>query len=475
MPAAAGSRRLKLTAATLIGSVAALAAIALLTGAMPRRMSPRTPAAIESVLGQGPHAGDCQSCHTMHAEGGAPNPGALLAPNDNLFCGSCHADTWTGPSYPGLPHYTGSAHGGSLTAVWPGPVPPPRIEAGAAGKCLNCHDPHGWEDAAGLVPFLGLSREESLCLACHDGAPAADVRSDYQKPFRHPGPEYAGRHSGMGEALPTDFGRSPANLRHAECEDCHNPHVARSDAPFVPGPDRMSKRLLGVSRVAVVHGGAGSSPVFNFIPGADTLTSPGGESQLCYKCHSSWTTQPSGQTDLARELNPNNPSFHPVESLGANTNIAFGAFVAPWGSLSRTRCTDCHGSDDGFAAGPHGSLYQGILKRPYPASAQNRPPDSGELCFSCHSFDVYGNPGASDPVRAQSRFNKPGVDKGHAEHAGLEVPCYACHVTHGSTTLPNLLVTGRSPGIVSYTRTLDGGTCAPTCHGSQSYTVNYAR
>ena len=55
------------------------------------------------------------------------------------------------------------------------------------------------------------------------------------------------------------------------------------------------------------------------------------------------------------------------------------------------------------------------------------------------------------------------------------MPCYACHVTHGSTTLPFLLVVGRVPGIVSYSRTANGGTCAPSCHGSESYTVNYAR
>ena len=99
-----------------------------------------------------------------------------------------------------------------------------------------------------------------------------------------------------------------------------------------------------------------------------------------------------------------------------------------------------------------------------------------DQCFGCHVYDVYANPGSPDAVRAASRFNKPGSDKGHAEHVGeLGVPCYACHVTHGSETQPHLMVTGRLPGLTGYTETAMGGTCTQTCHGPQSYAVVYAR
>jgi hypothetical protein len=50
------------------------------------------------------------------------------------------------------------------------------------------------------------------------------------------------------------------------------------------------------------------------------------EYQLCFKCHSSWTTQPAGQSDLALLLNNNNPSYHPVEAAGRDPLIASGAF-----------------------------------------------------------------------------------------------------------------------------------------------------
>jgi hypothetical protein len=197
---------------------------------------------------------------------------------------------------------------------------------------------------------------------------------------------------------------------------------------------------------------------------------------VCFKCHSSWTTQPTGQTDLALELNPSNASYHPVEAPGRNSNIAAGSFVPGWSASRLTRCGDCHGSDfPGSPRGPHGSSNRYILQQPYTASSQPRLMASDEACFSCHSYEVYGNPTSPDMVRASSRFNAPGATQGHAEHVAASVSCYACHVTHGAPYQGHLIVTGRSPGITAFTETPDGGTCQSTCHDQKSYTVNYAR
>jgi predicted CXXCH cytochrome family protein len=458
-----------------LGAVIVLAGgLALLGASAPTRF-PRGPAAITGVIGEAAHVGDCSRCHKQHGGDAIVYEHALVGPDDNTLCASCHSIPWQGSSYPGTVPYAGSAHGSEPAAVWPGPVPPPRTEPGAAGKCLNCHDPHGWEDAAGVVPGLRLGREEALCLACHDGSPASDVRTEQLKPYRHPTQDFSGRHTGAGEALPSDFGAAPLNRRHAECDDCHNAHLARGDR-FAPGADQASKKLLGVSRVAVVNGPAGTPPTFTFIAGQDTLSDPGGDWQVCFKCHSSWTTQPSGQTDLARMLNPNNPSYHPVEASGANPGIDLAAFAPGWNPMSRTPCGSCHGSDSPAATGPHGSLYPRLLKSFYDPAPGPRAMASDELCFRCHDYDVYANPSAPEAVRAASRFNAPGAVKGHAEHVVQEnVPCGACHASHGSTTLPHLLVTGRVPGITSYTQTPTGGTCGASCHGSNSYTANYAR
>ncbi len=437
----------------------------------------RTAEGITQILATGPHAGECERCHTTHGQGDIVYEYTLLGPDDNSLCDKCHTNAWAGGSYAGPWLYLGTSHGSSAASVWPGPSPPPRTEAGAYGKCLNCHDPHGWGDQQGLIPFLNISREESLCLACHSGGPASsNIGADLNKAYRHPVTLYSGRHTGPTESQPSNFAAAPIDNRHSECTDCHNPHVSYPDRSGPPPAPALSRANLGVSRVIVQNGGPGAPPAFTFAPGSDTLSTPLAEYQLCFKCHSSWTTQPTGQTDLALELNPANASYHPVEDQGRNTTIQVGAFVPGWSATSLTRCGDCHGSDfPGDPAGPHGSSYRYILKQPYEASSQTRVMGSDEICFACHAYDVYANSASPDLVRGYSRFNKPGAVMGHAEHVGDQhVPCYACHVTHGAANQKHLLVTGRTPGILTFTETMTGGTCLPTCHGEQSYTANYA-
>jgi predicted CXXCH cytochrome family protein len=465
--------------AARVWAFAALAvALVLLTAGKPawkRVTLPRTSGQIAQRMANGLHDEDCASCHTLHAGDEAlAREHALTGPNDNTLCDGCHTTPWAGGSYGGTQLYDGSSHGSSPTMLWPGPYPPARTETGAARKCLNCHDPHGWEDKNGKIPFLAIAREEALCLTCHDGAHArSDIRTDVGKPFAHPSATTRGRHSGPGEAAPADFAISPINRRHAECEDCHNPHLARAD-DFASHAPEASKLLLGVSRVSVLNGAPGIRPGYVFLAASDTATAPFAEYQLCFKCHSSWTTQPSGQTDMAIAFNPANPSHHAVEARGADPGISPAAFATGWNAASVLRCGDCHGSDSGVSRGPHGSLYPTILARPYDASPQPRATTADELCFRCHQYAVYADPnGGQLPA---SRFNPPGDAKGHAGHVGAsQVPCYACHVTHGSATQRHLIALGRNPGMVSYTETPTGGTCASTCHDPKSYTLNYGR
>jgi hypothetical protein len=102
---------------------------------------------------------------------------------------------------------------------------------------------------------------------------------------------------------------------------------------------------------------------------------------------------------------------------------------------------------------------------------------STELCFNCHSFNTYANNGATTTQQGYSRWTSGGSeDNGHVAHVvGHQTPCYACHGSHGAATKPHLIVTGRNPGINSYTETTTGGTCSPTCHDIESYRINYAR
>lgn len=415
--------------------------------------------------------GDCAHCHDQHASRlgvptGGPNPFLLFAPNDNPLCATCHTASGSLSIWQGSAAYASSSHATAGGAIWPGPVPPGRPSSDA-GKCVNCHDPHGKSDASGLIPAMAVAREEALCNACHDGSPASvDVASQIQKPYRHP-VSSVGKHSEAEGSDPTKFAATPVNNRHSECVDCHNPHAAAADRGGL-FPPAASNRLLGTSRVRVSNGAAGSKPAYTFLGPGDTA--PANEYELCFKCHSSWTAQPATQSDLGVLLNANNASFHPVEAQGKNRNVAAGAFVPGWTWDRLTYCSDCHASDDSSVRGPHGSSNRYILRRPYAASSQPAPPSALDLCFYCHTFDTYANPGGAPSAQAYSRFGT------HTLHAGQnQVPCYACHASHGSPALPALAATGRLPGLTSFVQTSAGGTCTSTCHGSRTYTVGYAR
>jgi len=229
-----------------------------------------------------------------------------------------------------------------------------------------------------------------------------------------------------------------------------------------------------VNRVAVQNN-ATNSITYTFRGASDPT--PVKEYELCFTCHSGWTTLPTGKPNVAMEFNTKNTSFHPFESAGKNLNINAGAFVNSWSATKTMACSDCHTSDDTTIRGPHGSTNQYILKRPTVASTTRRPSGatmaSTEQCFDCHNFNTYANSSSSSTILNYSRF---AGGNGHVYHVvSQRYSCYNCHDSHGSANQPNLLVTGRSPGINTYTRTASGGTCNATCHGNESYSVTYAR
>jgi predicted CXXCH cytochrome family protein len=411
-------------------------------------------------------------------------PFALFTANTNSLCytSGCHNLSSALMSYQGPALYDVSSHAANV--FWPGFDPsvdsaaPPAKPSGDSGKCINCHDPHGYNrDGTGLIPSLAFSREEKLCLVCHDGSPASNVKSQFNKTYRHP-ISTSGKHNATENDSSSAVGAAPTNNRHSECVDCHNTHVAkREDSPRLNNPPDAPNTLRGVSRVTVINGGAGMAPTYTY-RGPSDGTPPVAEYQICFKCHSSWTSRPAGQSDLALLFSTNNPSYHPVEAQGRNTNVNANSFVNGWTATKLTYCSDCHGNDDmnPLVRGPHGSAYRYLLKNPYTATSGQRTMGSNEICFDCHRYDTYANNNASSTVKGYSRFNPPAHSEGHTYHVGSRrYPCYACHESHGSPTRPHLIVTGRSPGIRSYAESTTGGTCSPTCHGSETYKINYAR
>ena len=406
------------------------------------------------------------SCRQCHVAGPARFPKELWRENDNDICYACHpAENFAG-RYPGRAAYEVSTHKTDPRFVWPGPFPPARRELDMAGKCINCHDPHGRQDRAGKIPGLLITREENLCLSCHNGTRTTkDIARETRKPYSHR--EIMPRTDGIAEESPERYSYLGGN-RHAACSDCHNAHAVAGDA-LPPVAPAASKRNAMVGRIRVTSNGPGTIPRYEYVPAGDNST-PLLEYQICYKCHSSWTRQPPGQQDIALLLNPDNASFHPVEAQGKNSNIAQLAFENGLNSFSTVHCSDCHGSDDTDIRGPHGSRFPNLLKAPYEAQSFSRISNRDDLCFRCHSFATYADPLAGPVAQGYSRFGK------HVLHVGQQrIPCYACHESHGSPQYGALIVIGRNPGIRSFTMTAIGGTCTPTCHEPRSYAVNYPR
>jgi predicted CXXCH cytochrome family protein len=417
--------------------------------------------------------GSCGQCHTEKS-GQLKFPKGLWRENDNELCYTCHRQENPSGIFPGERIYQSSTHSIDQGVLWPGPFPRPRLSLEDAGKCLNCHSPHGKLDRYGLIPSLLVAREENLCLSCHDGDPSSrNIAREITKPYAHAVRLNFGRHRADENGDPALYAYV-GNNRHVECSDCHNAHALFGD-PMPPLPPQASNRNAWVSRVRVINGGPGTIPQYDYLPAVDTST-PVLEYQICFKCHSSWTQQPPGQPDLARRLNPNNASHHPVESQGNNPGIDPNAFSAGMNAFSTILCSDCHGSEDETLRGPHGSQFPNILRQSYEADSGSRIVNRDELCFACHNFDVYANPGASPLDQQASRFNPPASAQGHAFHVGQQnVPCFACHDSHGSPQFGALIVTGRSPGLLSFNMNTNGGSCLATCHGSRSYSINYSR
>lgn len=280
----------------------------------------------------------------------------------------------------------------------------------ATGNCAHCHEAHaslgGSEPAptGGPDQALAFNLEENLCETCHDGNPAADnIMAQIDKANAHPTDDYSGRHS-ISENTTTNM--TPGNYadgasRHAECADCHNPHAAGTTV-HTAGTNAVtsSSPLYMVSGVEPAFPAGTNMPVpsgYTEIPASTGISK---EYQLCFKCHSDWTTQPAAQTNIAQHFNSNNLSFHPVMAVVPATRVLKTTqLTAAWVNVGAQTmyCSDCHGSETtGDPAGPHGSTISKVLKGRWPRNSSgtlwvlndgknNTNNFNAEcLCYQCH-------------------------------------------------------------------------------------------
>ncbi|WP_334109484.1 cytochrome c3 family protein [Thermodesulfitimonas autotrophica] len=324
--------------------------------------------------------------------------------------------------------YKASAHGGVIT-------------------CGECHESHG-SDYPALQRYKEDTPEvDGECLRCHNSSKvlgAPDIKSDLLAAASHPTLTVTGVHKNT-----EDY--TKLQKRHAECADCHDVHVATKD-----------KAIKGVSGVFIDP----KDSSWNDWPGNATFTSTlelkrpiNAEHELCFKCHSYYSygsTPPSGETDQAKEFNPNNVSYHAVWGgsrmqqfeypAGSKTYYYYGKFTGSWSATSPMKCSDCHGSPSGVR-GPHGSQYAFILKAPWnPDTGTDGKSGTGKdtrdhLCFLCHDYNFYAGTDEGSATERSKFSGSCGCDGGgkysynlHAFHVGRKgYACAACHgaIPHG--------------------------------------------
>ncbi|HWI54455.1 MAG TPA: hypothetical protein VNT57_02075, partial [Desulfobacteria bacterium] len=97
--------------------------------------------------------------------------------------------------------------------------------------------------------------------------------------------------------------------------------------------------------------------------------------------------------------------------------------VAPWNTVSKLKCTDCH-SQEAAPFGAHASNNRYMLKRLGPVSAKHPGYQLYDaLCVMCHSQSVYGS-GTTIGTGVGSRA--PNTHKLGKHYTG-EYGCMECH------------------------------------------------
>lgn len=379
----------------------------------------------------------CTSCHDPHRN--IYSDFLLVTTQFSELCFRCHdRNYWGGSSH----NTSGATWNGSGTDPWPRT----NYTTVSENACENCHNPHNAEGEWRLMNYFA---EESNCLVCHNGNVAStNIELQITKQYAHKVYDYSQynlEHNPTEDAL--------VSIQHVECEDCHNPHATKNNPATAPYANGFIEGLKGIDQ--------GGNPVnpLQF------------EYELCFRCHADSPTKPAStitrqieQNNVRLEFALNNPSYHPVEGPGKNSNVP--SLISPYTESSVIYCTDCHASNGvNVPAGPHGSIFPTILKYRYTTADNTTESYSNyELCYRCHDRNsILGDDSFDD----------------HKKHIEEEdTPCNACHDSHGisnlqgnSTNNANLInfdlsiVSPANNGLFRYEDTGNfSGRCFLRCH-----------
>ncbi len=378
----------------------------------------------------------CGGCHSAHKIAGRPVPQAASTFSHRFLVKADYDAATSTHNY--IVSSTFSADGSTFN-----------------GNCVKCHNDtmmkayqgsspnfslHG-SDYDNLLDSAGISTpvdplEEEFCFKCHSttsnpnsgsnldyfgvksitNPDALDLETALSRTYTHPTATYQGRHSMADSAASFADGN-----RHAECVDCHNPHAALQGT-HDGSSSLASNALKGTWGVEPSSWPAAPTPTDN----GNVFAAPSGytavrdntveEWMICMKCHSNYTTLPTGKRNLAEEINPNYPSTHGITIANQNPFCNTTTMNEPWGSSGLAWCSDCHRSDNSAdPEGPHGSNQEHLLVATVVSDNSVGTP----LCLVCHKSSSYWTSGNGSRYGAH-----PGTKGAHKRSQG----CFACHM-----------------------------------------------
>lgn len=336
-------------------------------------------------------------------------------------------------------------------AQWPGIGKGVRSHMNSKVQKRGCAACHAGRGVVG-TPLLKSSKED-LCFQCHGISSRrwakADIEIELTKLSTHPINETSQYHS-LGEVLPED--RSTAR-RHVACYDCHVVHISE--------PERAWMGARGYSP-GVIRGNPGGGPPQGFRSNRTESVY-----EMCYICHSDSANLPVESKNIAVLMNPDNPSYHPVEFTSRNHFVP--SLVRALSPTTQISCLNCHGNDDPSGPkGPHGSNYSPLLVAEYRTDDGFEEPKAYELCYLCHE---------RASILGDDSFQRHRL---HIVEQGTS--CNTCHNAHGSVYNMhlisfdeenfNVLPSANSGGPIYLPFTPGMPRCYLNCHGVEHNATN---
>lgn len=444
---------------------------------------------------------ECLTCHDPHVPDKDPVSTKFLVTSNqgSALCLTCHDNTRGD-----LAGYSSGQHAIATNNLKDTSTGPYSTVAG--NGCLSCHSSH---NVAGAGPRLLRGVEENACLSCHgNNSPlqtaAPNIQAVYQNSpqYQHPTMTVTGVHD-AAEQLPVNTDR------HAECEDCHNSHVAQARGVTAPVAPAVPPPLMGAHGVSST--GAALKPATN-------------EYEVCFQCHAGSPNKPQkkgydvayGRTAWRQSMPTVTDAYNTAEEFKSLTvqvshNVihAYDGALVPSlrdnmidlkGNIGRSLktgnlyCSDCHNSDQARSdgglgpSGAHASQYQHLLERRYDVNVPGLnagdpvttvdyttgPSGAYALCDKCHDVDGQLINGSD------LAFN--GLHKRHVQQD--KMACSSCHSAHGiqggdSNHHGNLIdpdlsiVLGAPVGSPDSYINTSTKTCSLTCHGAPHVNVSY--